>query len=131
VTLTLRAGHWHQDLHLQPEDFESCCAALIRSSVEGIRDLLSAGRAAEPPRAVWMTHEAGRLPGLAQALYLNMAERTSVGVLRPEATAIAIANLGERWPAGKHHLDTWLPISLKATANKLPTNTIVSGEKSV
>jgi hypothetical protein len=117
VNLNLHAAHWHQDLHLRQSDFEAVCAPLIRSSVEGIRELLGASTAAEPPRAVWMTHDAGRLPGLAQAIYQNMAERTSVGVMRPEATAIAAANLGERWP-GDGHLDVAVPLVNSAIENK-------------
>lgn len=118
VTLTVRAAHWYQDLHIRPEDLTACCAALIRQSVDGIRELQNAGSPSEPPRAVWMTHEAGRLPGLAQALYQNMAERTSVGVLRPEAVAIAVANLAERWPASEH-VHWTVPISVKPPDAKL------------
>lgn len=127
VSLTVRAAHWHQDMRLRPEDFEACCPALIRSSVEGLRALLHAGSAVEPPRAVWMTHEAGRLPGLAQAIYQNMSERTSVGVLRPEAPAIAIANLGEHWPAGEH-LDASIPIRVKAPVDTPAARSIASKE---
>jgi hypothetical protein len=123
VVLSARAAHWYQDLHLLPEDFESCCAALIRSSVQAIGDLLNGDSLnspseslskspSEPPRAVWMTHEAGRLPGLAAAVRQHMAERTSVSVLRPESVAVAVANLGERWPtAALQHLHQVIPIS--------------------
>ena len=117
VVLTLRSAHWYQDLELLPTDYESYCATLIRQTVEGIRELCHAGALPEPPRTVWLTHEAGRLPGLVQALHQELAERTSVGVLRPEAAAIAIANLGERWQTGdprlaRTHLDAVIPLPL-------------------
>lgn len=127
VTLTVRGDHWYQDLHVQPEEWERYCTNLIRQSVEGIRELMIAGSAVEPPRAVWMTHEAGRLPGLAQALHQNMAERTSVGVLRPESVAIALANLGERWLAGElpyTHLDSAIPIVTTIPESKTQTPTV-------
>ncbi len=132
VALSARAAHWYQDLHLQPADFETCCSALIRSSVQVISGMLNAGSTdsphspSEPPRAVWITNEAARLPGLAAAIRQNMAERTSVGVLRPESVAVAVANLGERWPtATLQHLHQVIPISVdpperrpQATAQK-------------
>jgi hypothetical protein len=124
VIVTVRCAHWYQDLELQSDDLEGYCSKLIRQTIDGIRDLLNAGSQTEPPRAVWLTHEAGRLPGLARALHQNMAERTSVGVLRPEALAVALANLGERWQSGElpnSHLDTTIPIRLKLPESKMQT----------
>jgi hypothetical protein len=119
VVLNVRAAHWIQDLSLKPQDFASNCSTLIKSGVQLVRDLLEANAAGAPPRAIWLTHEAGRLPGLAFALHENMAEQTSVAVLRPEAVAAAIANLGERWPEGAQaHLDRAVSIS----AVKVPEN---------
>jgi hypothetical protein len=117
LSLTVRAAHWYQDLHLTPDDFAGPCAGFVRLGVDAVRDLIAATPAPEPPRAVWLTHEACRLPGLGQALYQNMAERTTVGVLRPEAVAVALANLGDRWHAGElpgTHLDSTIPVVLPA-----------------
>src|SRR5262249_34124455 len=114
VVLNVQCAHWYQDLILQTEDFENHCSGLSRQSVEGIRDLLSAGATPEPPQTVWLTHEAGRLPGLSRLLHKNMAERTAVGILRPEATSVAVANLGERWQSEglpNMHLDSVIPIA--------------------
>jgi hypothetical protein len=81
--------------------------------------MLEANSPIEPPRIIWMTHEAGRLPGLGSALYRNVGEQTSVGVLRPEAVAVAVANLGERWPAsGEMHLDRFVPLAIRLPENK-------------
>ena len=125
VVLNIRAAHWYQDLHLQPEDFDTYSAALIRLSVQIVRDMLGKGSpsspnsSGEPPQAVWITHEAGRLPGLVVAIRQNMPERSGVGVLRPESVAAAVANLGERWPtAALQHLHQVIPISFDPPERK-------------
>jgi hypothetical protein len=122
ISLTVRSSHWFQDLVLRPEEFEGFCATQVREAGNSVTDLITSSALPEPPRAVWMTHEASRLPGLGRALHRNMAERTSVGVLRPEAVAVAMAGLGERWQAGdlpNTHLDTAIPISLRAAEGKI------------
>jgi len=124
VVLTVRSAHWYQDLELQPDDIELSCASMTRQAVDGIRDLVQSGLSPEPPRAIWLTYEAGRLPGLARSLHQHMSECTSVGVLRPEAVAAAVANLGERWSAGElpnTHLDSRIPIQLLVSDSKQPT----------
>jgi hypothetical protein len=124
LSLTVRAAHWFQDLHLRSEDLETYCSGLVKQAVDGVRDLVGSLSMPEPPRAVWLTHEAGRLPGLGNALHQHMSERTSVGMLRPESVAVAVANLGERWQAGELpgiHLDTAIPISVKLSDVKPQT----------
>jgi hypothetical protein len=109
VSLSVRATHWYQDLVQTPADLDAFCAPLWRQAAEEVRRFLGASSEPEPPRAVWLTHDAGRLPGLATALHQNMAERTSVRVLHPEAAAAAAANLIDRWALGelpRTHLDT-------------------------
>ncbi len=116
ISLTVRASHWFQDLTLSCEEFEGFCSALVRETATSVTDLVTTSALPEPPRAVWLTHEASRLPGLGRALHRNMAERTNVGVLRPEAVAVAMAGLGERWQAGdlpNTHLDTAIPITVR------------------
>jgi Hsp70 protein len=113
VALTVRAAHWYQDLVQQQEDFDGYCATLLRQTVDGVRELVNSASLTEPPRAVWLTHDAGRLPGLTVAVHQNMAERTSVSVLPPEAVAGAAAALAERWKLGelpRVHLDTTIPL---------------------
>lgn len=109
VALNVRSTHWYQDLIHAPADLDSFCAPLCRLAVEEVRNLLGTIGTNEPPRAAWLTHDAGRLPGLAAALHQNMTERTSVRVLHSDATAIAVANLVDRWATGeipRTHLDT-------------------------
>ena len=75
--------------------------------------LLGSGTLSVPPRAVWLTHEAGRLPGLAKALHTHTPERTVVEVLPATAIAKAAAALVPRWLAAelpRAHLDTVIPL---------------------
>jgi hypothetical protein len=115
VSLTVRAFHWYQDIEHQPSEFESYCAGLLKNSVESIQELVTSAGLSEPPVAVWLTHEAGRLPGLSNAIHQHMAERTRMSILQPEAVAIAAANLADRRKTGevpRTHLDTTIPIVL-------------------
>ena len=67
-----------------------------------------------PPRAAWLTHEAGLLPGLARALHQNTHEGTAVEVLPPDAVAEAAAALVPRWLSAelpRSHLDATLELS--------------------
>jgi hypothetical protein len=109
ISLSVRATHWYQDLVQTPADLDAFCAPLTRQAAAEVRLFLGASNEPEPPRAAWLTHDAGRLPGLAAALHQNMAERTNVRVLHPEAAAAAAANLIDRWALGelpRTHLDT-------------------------
>jgi hypothetical protein len=110
VNLTLRTDHWYQDVAHQPEEFEAYCTALARSSAEAVWEVAAAQPV--PPRAVWLTHAAGRLPGLARAAHAHTPEATAVEVLPPDAMACAAAALAGRWLAGelpRQHLDTVIP----------------------
>jgi hypothetical protein len=116
VSLTVRSTHWFQDLVLTPADLDGFCVQLCRQAAEEVRNLLASLNETEPPRAAWLTHDAGRLPGLAASLHQNMTERTNVRVLHPEAAAVAAVNLIERWSVGelpRTHLDTVIPLPFK------------------
>jgi len=110
VNLTVRTAHWYQDLILQPDDLDGYCAALARCSADAVRELIAG--LPVPPRAVWLTQTAGRLPGLGLAVHQNTPEGTAVEVLPGGAVAHAAAALVPRWLAGelpRTHLDTVLP----------------------
>jgi hypothetical protein len=112
VNLTVRTAHWYQDLVLQPDELEAYCSALAQSGAEAIRELIASQPA--PPRAIWLTHSAGRLPGLGLAIHQSSPEGTSVEVLPPGAVAHAAAALVPRWLGGdlpRIHLDTLIPYS--------------------
>jgi hypothetical protein len=121
VALHVRSDHWYQDLMFAPADLEGFCGSLCRQVADEVRLVMS--NESEPPRAVWLTHDAGRLPGLANALHQNVAERTSVRVLHPETAAAAIANLTERWHSGelpRTHLDTAILLPRRADPRLQP-----------
>jgi hypothetical protein len=123
VSLSVRATHWYQDLVVTPADMDAFCAPLWRSAADELRHLIATLNEPEPPRAAWLTHDAGRLPGLAAALHQNMTERTNVRVLHPEAAAAAAANLIDRWSAGnlpRTHLDTTIPLPPRVDARVAP-----------
>ena len=113
ISLNIRSTQWYQDLIHAPADLAAFCSPLCRAAGEEAKNLLSTIQDVEPPRAVWLTHDAGRLPGLAAALHHGMPEGTSVRILHPEAAAGAVANLLDRWDAGelpRTHLDTTISL---------------------
>lgn len=123
VSLSVRATHWFQDLVVTPADLDAFCGSLWRSAADEVRHLVAGLNEAEPPRAAWLTHDAGRLPGLAAALHQNTTERTNVRVLHPEAAAAAVANLTDRWASSelpRTHLDTAIPLPPRVDARVAP-----------
>ena len=62
LSVSVRSTHWYQDLVLAPTDLDTLCAPLCRLAADEIRKLLAGLNEPEPPRAVWLTHDAGRLP---------------------------------------------------------------------
>jgi hypothetical protein len=112
VSLTVRTAHWFQDVPQQPDEFDGYCAALAKSSVEGVRELFYGAGLPVPPRAVWLTHAASLLPGLAKAMHQHTPEGTAVETLPASAVPLAAAALVPRWLTGdlpRQHLDTVLP----------------------
>lgn len=119
VSITVRTDRWFQDVVHQPEEFDGYCAALSRGSAEGIRDLIEGTALPLPPRAVWLTHDAGRLSGLARALHTHTAEGTLIEVLPPAAVAHATAALVPRWLSAelpRVHLDATIPLPVAVQA---------------
>ena len=118
VALSVRATHWFQDLVVTPADLDAFCGSLCRTAAD---EVAAPDRRAQRGRAAagrLVTHDAGRLPGLAAALHQNMTERTNVRVLHPEAAAAAAANLIDRWATGelpRTHLDTAIPLPPRGT----------------
>jgi len=101
VSLTLRTAQWYQVVVQQPEDFEDHCAHLIHTVTQDVQEFLAATRLTHPPRHLWLTHEAARLPGLAKHLHANSAVATSLVLLPREATVAAVARLVPRWLSGE------------------------------
>jgi hypothetical protein len=113
VCLTVRTASWYQDVIQPAEEFDANCPGLARAAADAVRAFV-ADAGSVPPRAVWLSHAAGRLPGLARAVYQNTPEGTAVEVLPPSAAAHAAAALVPRWLAGdlpKTHLDATVPLA--------------------
>jgi hypothetical protein len=113
AVLSARIGHWFQDLTEPTEDFEQHTAGLARWTAETVREFLGSAGLPAPPRVVWLTHAAGRLPGLGRAVHLHTPEATAVEVLPAGAVAHAAAALVPRWAAGelpRTHLDGTIPL---------------------
>lgn len=112
VSLTVRTAHWFQDIEHPADEFDHYSAALAQSSAEALREFVAGSNLDVPPRTVWLTHDAGRLPGLAKAVHMNTPEGTLVEVLAPPAVALAAAALVPRWQSGelpRTHLDAAIP----------------------
>jgi hypothetical protein len=107
VEMVVRSTHWYQNLILSAEDFAGFCGGLLKSTLTAVRELMQAA-APEPPQAIWLTHAASRLPGLSAILHANMAERTSLTTLPPDAGAKAAVIMAGRWARDqmpRTHLD--------------------------
>ncbi|MFO0937439.1 MAG: hypothetical protein U0798_13090 [Gemmataceae bacterium] len=114
VAFHLRAAHWYQDLVLQPPDLDAVCVPLVNQLIHSLTELIYSSGVPAPPRAIWSTVAASHLPGLAQAIYENSAESTTVSTLPIDAIAAAAARLAPRWLSGelpRTHLDAVLPFA--------------------
>jgi len=117
ATFNIRTDTWYQDLSFSPEDLAGLCVPLVQSAVKAVRELLAEGQENVPASVIWLTADAGRLPGLTSALHAWTSERTSIATLPPEAVASAAANLRTRWKVGelpRIHLDKLLPLPAPA-----------------
>ena len=113
VALTVRSAHWFQDLVHQPEEFDAFCLGVARPAAAGVFEMVREAGLPLPPAAVWLTHSAARLPGLAAAVHRTSPESTSVQALPPHAVAEAAAALAVRrlaGLAGRGFLDTTIPL---------------------
>ena len=123
ATMLIRGEHWFQDLAHQPEQVEAYCLGLVKAAGEGLNQLLLSSALASPPRAVWLSHTASRLPGLAAMVYKNSPEQTAVSILPQNATAEAAAAILPRWLQGtlpRSHLDSVLPLEKTVATPPLP-----------
>ncbi|MGL4419643.1 MAG: hypothetical protein ACRCZF_03165 [Gemmataceae bacterium] len=128
TTITLRSEHWYQDLTLTPADLQQMTAKLAGFSTEALSTFVTGANLPLPPRAVWLSADAGRLPGLAQKLYENMPERTQLSLLPASAAAEAAAAFLPRWQAGTLPglLDDHLMADPKSASSSGPSTNRVS-----
>ncbi len=123
ATMQIRGEHWFQDLAHQPEQVEGYCGNLIKLAGEGLKQLLLSSALSSPPQAIWFSHAAGRLPGLAARIYKHSPEQTAVSILPQNAAAEAVAAILPRWLQGglpRIHLDSVLPFDKPCVGPQLP-----------
>jgi hypothetical protein len=111
-TVTVRSERWYQDLTVSPDELEAICAPINRVAIDDLKQFLMSTNLDVPPRAVWLTHAAGRLPGLAAKIYKHSPEQTQVSLLPANAGAEAAAALVPRWLNGNlssTYLDAIIP----------------------
>ncbi len=111
-TVVVRADRWYQDLHPTPDEAAAWCESLARPTADAVAELARGTDRPFPPRAVWLSHAAARLPGLATALRTVFPERVPVLGLNPWAVCDAAAALASRWLAGelpRAYLDAVVP----------------------
>ncbi len=123
VELIIRSTHWYQTLLQTADDFARYCGNLVKASLAGLREFLQP-LVAEPPTAVWLTHAAGRLPGLVAAVESFTAERTAVEVLAPDAACRAALTLASRWNQDdlpRLHRDSVIPRPEGSSRDSSPT----------
>lgn len=102
LSLNIRSEHWYQDLAVSPEELDDWCRNLARLGAESVRDVVEQANAPWPPRAVWLSDEASRLPGLATALHDLAGDRLDVQSLPPYAAAEGAVVLTNRLTPGLH-----------------------------
>ncbi len=127
ATMQIRGEHWFQDLAHAAEQVEAYCTGLVKLAAEGLQQLLLSSAIKSPPQAVWLSHAAGRLPGLAAKIYKHSPEQTSVSILPQNAAAEAVAAILPRWLQGtlpKLHLDSILPFEKPMATPHLPAHSI-------
>ena len=123
ATMMIRGEHWFQDLGHQPEQVEGYCAGLVKLAGDDLKHLLQSTSIKTPPKAVWLSHAAGRLPGLAATIYKHSPEQTAVSILPQNAAAEAVAAILPRWLQGslpRLHLDNVLPFESATAVAQLP-----------
>lgn len=118
-TITIRSERWYQDLTVGPDELEAICSPINRAAIDGLKQFLLSAALTAPPRVVWLTHAAGRLPGLAGKIHKHSPEQTQVSLLPVNAGAEAVAALVPRWLTGnlpRTHLDAVIPHATPLTA---------------
>ena len=97
VPITAHGREWCKHLLVVPEQTETFCRPLVSKAVQEVEHLLRGCPGADWPPSILLTHAAGRLPGLLDALQaLRVAHPSAETKLPPfKATAFDEADFGE------------------------------------
>jgi hypothetical protein len=112
VEVVVRTAGWCQNLFLPPEQVREFCAPPAGEAAEEFEAALAAAPP-EPLAGVWLTHAAGRLPGLGAAVRELVGETTPVAALPPDAPARTAHYLAARLHSRDlphAHVDADLPL---------------------
>jgi ATP-dependent Clp protease ATP-binding subunit ClpC len=99
--LRVQGAQWYQTLTFQPAEAVAACAALARQVAGEVAAVLAWAEQQMTSATVYFTAGAGRLPGLAAAVYQRCASRVPVVVLAPAAPAQAAYELAQRIHQGE------------------------------
>ncbi|CAN5553810.1 hypothetical protein BH11PLA2_BH11PLA2_05710 [soil metagenome] len=123
VTLTARSDHWHQEIVLHPADFDAFSATLLKTAGESLHELITTLTLPGPPKSVWLSPTAAKLPGLAAMVYEQSPEGTDVSILPADAGAEAAAALLARVVSGAlpnaQHWGTTIPVSVASKMREI------------
>jgi hypothetical protein len=97
VPITAQGREWCKHLLVVPEQSEAFCLPLIGKTVQEVEHLLAGCSGADWPPSILLTHAAGRLPGLVDALQALRIVHPSAETKLPQikATAFDDADFGE------------------------------------
>lgn len=112
--LTVRHDRWVQDLSATPADWDALASILASESARRLGEFARRGS----PRAVWLTHEAARLPGLLARLAAELPAAVVVSVLPAAAAAESAAALAARPPGAKP--PDWDSLAIDPAARPAP-----------
>ena len=87
VELVVRTPQWYQNLMLDPEELQSFCAPLVGQALAALQPVLDLAASHGPVAALLVTADAGRLPGLPEALEERLGPAAPAVVRVPSADA--------------------------------------------
>lgn len=98
-SVSVQGQGWGQRLDFRPADLEYLCQPLATRAANALTGLFGRSRAAQL-RAVWLTDQSNRLPGLNKAIKRLVPSHTVVQGLSVDAVGHAGARLALRWKQG-------------------------------
>src|ERR1019366_3869318 len=83
IQLGVQGQQWFKHLLVHPEHTVQICQPLARQAAGAAEQLLVCWPATELPRCILLTHQAGRLPGLVEALQAHVLPNSSTETKLP------------------------------------------------
>jgi hypothetical protein len=83
IQLGVHAQQWYKHLLVHPDHTAHFCAPFLRQALSEVASMLSCWPVDEWPRSILLTHDAGRLPGLVEALHSLVLPTTAAETKLP------------------------------------------------